>query len=74
MNVQYITDDNGMTTGVYIPISDWIGLKSRYIDINEETTIPEFHKELVRNRLNEYDNNLEKELDFDDVLSEIKNE
>ena len=58
MNVQYITDDNGMTTGVYIPISDWIGLKSRYIDINEETTIPEFHKELVRNRLNEYDNNL----------------
>ena len=74
MNVQYITDDNGMTTGVYIPISDWIGLKSRYIDINEETTIPEFHKELVRNRLNEYDNNFGKELDFDDVLSELKNE
>ncbi|MFZ1455356.1 MAG: hypothetical protein WAT46_04905 [Saprospiraceae bacterium] len=29
MNVQYITDDTGKTTGVFIPISDWNSLKSK---------------------------------------------
>ena len=47
MNVQYITDDTGKTTGVFIPISDWNGLKSRFEDLNEESNIPEFHKEIV---------------------------
>jgi len=51
MNVQYITDDTGKTTGVFIPISDWNGLKSRFEDLNEESTIPEFHKEIVRKRV-----------------------
>ena len=37
MNVQYITDDTGKTTGVFIPISDWN-------EINEENFIPESHK------------------------------
>ena len=74
MNVQYITDDTGKTTGVFIPISDWNGLKSKYAEINEETNIPEFHKEVVRNRMAEYDKNPEIGLDYDEVMTELKSE
>lgn len=74
MNLQYITDDTGKTTGVFIPISDWNSLKSKYGEINEETTILEFHKEVVRNRMAEYDKNPEMGLDYDEVMSELENE
>jgi len=73
MNIQYITDDTGKTTGVFIPISDWNGLKSRFEDLNEESTIPEFHKEIVRKRVKEYDNNPLLGLDFDEVMVELCN-
>ncbi|MCB9309592.1 MAG: addiction module protein [Lewinellaceae bacterium] len=74
MNVQYITDDNGKTTGVFIPISDWNGLKSKYRNINEESSIPESHKEVVRSRMAEYDKNPEMGLDYDEVMTELKSE
>ncbi|MGB4960812.1 MAG: hypothetical protein WBO36_15120 [Saprospiraceae bacterium] len=74
MNVQYITDDTGNTTGVFIPISDWNGLKSKYEEINEEDIIPELHKEIVRNRINEYNNITKIGLDFGTVLTELENE
>lgn len=74
MNVQYITDDTGKTTGVFIPISDWNGLKSKYRDINEESSIPESHKEVVRSRMSEYISNPEIGLDFDEVMAELKSE
>ncbi|MBK9581918.1 MAG: addiction module protein [Saprospiraceae bacterium] len=74
MNVQYITDDTGKTTGVFIPISDWNGLKSKYAEINEESIIPESHKEIIRNRMTEYNTNPEIGLDYDEVIAELKNE
>jgi hypothetical protein len=74
MHVQYITDDTGKTTGVFIPISDWNGLKSKYTEINEESIIPESHKEVVRSRMAEYDNNPEMGLDYDEVMTELKSE
>lgn len=73
MNVQYITDDTGKTT-VSIPISDWNGLKSKYAEINEESIIPESHKEVVRNRMTEYNTNPEMGLDYDEVMTELKSE
>ena len=33
MNVQYITDDTGKTTGVFIPIEDWEEMKAVYPDL-----------------------------------------
>lgn len=74
MNVQYITDSKGETTGVFIPISDWIGLKSKYGEFNEESVIPEFHKEIVRSRISEYENNPAIGLDFDSVLVDLEND
>ena len=35
MNLQYILDNTGKTTGVFIPISAWNELKDRYKDIND---------------------------------------
>ncbi len=29
MNLQYITDDKGRTTGVYIPIKEWDNLRAK---------------------------------------------
>ena len=35
MNLQYISDSTGKTTGVFIPIEDWEKLKSQVFDIKE---------------------------------------
>jgi hypothetical protein len=49
-------------------------LKSKYAEINEETNFPEFHKEIVRDRIVEYNNNPSIGLDFDAVMDEMKSE
>lgn len=35
MRLQLIQDDKGKTTGVYIPINEWIELKKQYKDLEE---------------------------------------
>lgn len=52
MSLQYITDDKGQTTGVYIPIQDWDNIKSKYTNIEQEAyQVPEWQKEEVRKRI-----------------------
>ncbi len=52
MSLQYITDDKGQTTGVYIPIQEWDNLKSKYHDIEQEAyIIPEWQKKIVLERI-----------------------
>ncbi len=52
MSLQYITDDKGQTTGVYIPIQDWDNIKAKYADIEQEAyQVPEWQKEIVRKRI-----------------------
>ncbi len=36
MNLQYISDNKGKTTGVFIPIQEWEGLKEKYEGLKEE--------------------------------------
>lgn len=36
MNLQYISDSKGQTTGVFIPINEWEGLKSKFKGLEEE--------------------------------------
>jgi hypothetical protein len=46
MNLQYISDNDGKTTGVFIPIQEWEQLKARYKGLEEEQmNIPEWHQE-----------------------------
>jgi Putative addiction module component len=73
MNLQYITDSNGQTTGVFIPIQEWNDLKSKFKDIDQgQLEIPEWHKEIVRKRMELYKNNVDQVLDFDASLDEIE--
>ena len=71
MNIQYISDNKGKTTGVFIPIAEWNELKNKYTDI-EQFDIPAWQIEEVRNRLADYKNNPEQALDFDTVMDEIE--
>ncbi len=75
MNLQYISDSKGQTTGVFIPINEWNDLKNKYKNIEqEEVNIPEWHKDLVRQRLDEYKKNPSSAMDFDSAMDDIEKE
>ncbi len=46
MNLQYISDGRGKTTGVFIPIQEWEGLKSKFKGL-EEVELGEQSKEEI---------------------------
>ena len=71
MNVQYISDSKGKTTGVFIPISEWNELKAKYRDI-EQPDIPEWQKNEVRKRNEDFKNDPEQALDFHTAIKEIE--
>jgi len=73
MNLQYISDSKGQTTGVFIPINEWNDLKKKYKDIEqEEVSIPDWHKELVLKRLDDYKNNPDSAINFDKAIDDIE--
>lgn len=75
MNLQYISDSKGQTTGVFIPINEWNDLKAKYKDIEkEDIDIPQWHKDLVRKRLDDYMKNPDSAIDFDTVMDELEKE
>jgi hypothetical protein len=75
MNLQYISDSTGQTTGVFIPINEWNNLKSKYKGIEQEDLdVPEWHIKLVQQRLEDYRKNPDSALDFDSALSDIEKE
>jgi len=75
MNIQYISDGTGQTTGVFIPINEWNDLKDKYKGIEqEEVDVPEWQKEFVRQRLNDYRKNPGSAMDFDTAMDDIEKE
>jgi hypothetical protein len=75
MNLQYISDSKGQTTGVFIPINEWNDLKKKYKDIEQEDIdIPEWHKDLVRKRLDDYKKNPGSALNFDAAMDDLEKE
>ena len=78
MNLQYISDNNGIPTGVFIPIRDWEIIKKKYADIEKEIVysgdIPQWHKEIINERLAEYKANPKNIIDFDKACDDIENE
>ena len=71
MNLQYISDTKGQTTGVFIPIQNWESLKEKFADLEHEENnmvdIPIWQKEIIRHRLKDYRKNPDKVLDWDEV-------
>lgn len=75
MNLQYISDSKGQTTGVFIPINEWNDLKTKYKNIEQvEITVPEWHKDLVLKRLEDYKQNPGSAMDFDSAMDDIEKE
>ncbi len=72
MNVQYISDAKGMTTGVFIPIEEWNALVDKYKGIESEIDVPEWHKAIVAERMEEYKRNPGLAQDFDEAMDEIE--
>ena len=73
MNLQFISDSAGKTTGVFIPINEWNELKSKFKGIEqEEIDIPEWHKEIVLQRMAGYKKNPGQAIDFDEAMDDIE--
>lgn len=74
MNLQYISDSKGQTTGVFIPINEWNELKNKYKGIEEEEMeISSWQLNLVKERLEKYHKNPDSALDFDSTMDDIDN-
>jgi hypothetical protein len=75
MNLQYISDSKGRTTGVSIPISEWNKFKKKYKEIEQEVSnVSAWHKELVEQRIKDFKNNPDSVVDFDKSIGEIEKE
>lgn len=72
MNIQYVSDSSGQTTGVFIPISEWNELRKKLegIDLGD-IDIPQWHIDTVIQRLAAYAQTPQTGLDFDVAMDEI---
>lgn len=73
MSLQYITDEKGKTTGVFIPIDEWNKIKSKFSELDGEAPIPEWHKEIVRKRMELHKESPQEIVDFEAALDDIEN-
>ncbi len=76
MNLQYLHDISGNTTGVFIPIKAWNKLKEKYHDIEIEdiTELHQWQKDIIDERLEKIAKGNEKFQDFETAIDEIENE
>jgi len=76
MSLQFISDSKGETTGVFIPINEWNELKTKFKGIEDAnlTPVPDWHIDIVRNRMDEYKKHPEQVLDFDAAMDDIEKE
>lgn len=77
MTLQFIHDNRGNTTGVFIPIEEWQTLKSKYTDLQKEeaenvVSLSAWQKQIIDERLNDYYNNPNNVSDFDTMIDEIE--
>lgn len=73
MNLQYISDSSGQTTGVFIPIAEWNELKNKFKGIEQEKLTPaDWQMQEVKRRIEVYKKNPKTILDFDAALDNIE--
>lgn len=77
MTLQFIHDNKGNTTGVFIPIDEWQVLKSKYAELQKEEAentiqLSNWQKQIIDERLNEYYKSPDKNLDFDSTIDELE--
>lgn len=75
MSVQYISDNKGQTTGVFIPIQDWKVLKNKFKGLDtEKLEIPSWQLQEIDKRVADYKKDPSKALDFNQAMDDIESE
>jgi len=77
MRFQFIHDNQGNTTGVFIPIEEWQSLKSKYSELEKEEIentieLHNWQKEILDQRLNTFEKNPTNISDFNKTLDDLE--
>ncbi len=77
MTLQFIHDNKGNTTGVFIAIEEWQSLKSKYADLQIEeaqnvTELSGWQKQIIDERLSDYYKNPTDVTDFGKTIDDIE--
>ncbi len=73
MGIQYIFVSDGEPSGVFIPIDEWARIKEKYKGLSQEPLdIPEWHKHILNERMEEYRTNPKQDQGFDEAIDEIE--
>jgi hypothetical protein len=77
MTLQFVHDNKGNTTGVFIPIEDWQSLKSKYSGLEKEEAInfvepALWQKQIIDERLADYYSNPLDVSDFNETIDDIE--
>ena len=77
MTFQFIHDNRGNTTGVFIPIEEWQSLKTKYTDLQREEAenmveLAPWQKQIIDERLSDYYKNSTDVADFDKTIEKKK--
>ena len=77
MSLQFIQDNKGNTTGVYIPIEEWQSLKAKYNgleqkEIENNVELTTWQKNILDERLNDYYLNPSDVINFDKTIDDIE--
>ncbi|MDX2191643.1 MAG: hypothetical protein SFY32_17455 [Bacteroidota bacterium] len=67
MNLQYISDNKGITTGVFIPIQEWNMLKENYNLPEDDFEFNPTQKKELNDRIDHYLKNPNDLLDWEEV-------
>ena len=76
MTLQFIHDNKGNTTGVFIPIEEWQSLKTKYTELQKEEAenvleLSSWQKKIIDERLSDYYKNPSDVADFDHTIDDI---
>lgn len=77
MSLQYISDSNGIPTGVFIPLNEWENIKNKYDGLEEDLTnpnLPAWQKKELDKRIEDYNKSPNNVQDFDEAMNEIESE
>lgn len=77
MTLQFIHDNKGNTTGVFISIEEWQALKAKYTELQKEeaenvTELAPWQKQVIDERLTDYYKNPGDVSDLDKTIDDIE--
>ena len=77
MTLQFIHDNRGNTTGVFISIEEWQSLKTKYAELQKEEAeniaeLAPWQKKIIDERLSDYYKNPADVADFDKTIDAIE--